>query len=77
MWPSPLFDLVSQNEDGEGGRLSETFRTTMVTILYSSGMNTTTPQVNGRGVMGWRTGHLLRTGECVNGTFSQLFRLSH
>ena len=72
---SPVFDLVSQNEDGERGGLSERLRTIMVTILYSSGMNTTTPRVSGGGVMGWRTGHLPRTGECVNGASSQRFQL--
>ena len=39
-----------------------------MTTLHSSGMNTTTPQVNGGGATGWRTGHLRKTDECVNGT---------
>ena len=74
---SPLFDLVSQNGSGERGRFSETCKAITVTILFSSGMNTKTPQVNGRGVMGWRTGHLQKTGECANGASLQLFQLSH
>ena len=39
-----------------------------MTIFCSSGTNTTTPQVSGGDATGWRTGHLQRTDECVNGT---------
>ena len=39
-----------------------------MTIFCSSGTNITTPQVSGGDATGWRTGHLRRTDECVNGT---------